>query len=506
MSRRPEFCWRAAAHRALIQVVFGLLVCALGSGSGRGLAQSAGSGENPPGSTPLASTPLGVVEGFWRPDDACALGVSWERIIFDWAQHQPDGPDSWNTLNVDDRWLQAAADCGREVVAIIKHTPAWATDGTPGIGVPRGLELPADDPGNLWAVFMARAAEYYAPRGVSRFIIWNEPDIPAGTYGYEFEGSVEDYARLVQVAALAAKGANPAARIHLAGVTYWHDVNVGQRLYLDRLLEVLTAQPDAAANGAFFDVVTLHLYFRTDSVYTITRETRDLLARYGLGDKEVWIGETNASPNRDPLWPVVRPNWQVTLDQQADFLVQAAALGLAAGADHIGVYKLYDQSLPAGAESFGLMRADGSRRPAFETWRLLAEQLRGVTETTFAQSATLDAVRMRRSDGQVLWVLWARTEDGALVRLALPARQTARQTAVMIFNSVGGMMETTAQVGSLTLMLPGATCNRRDGCAVGGSPALILLPDEAVSGPDAANSLVELDGTGTIPLTFIGAN
>src|SRR5512138_3648216 len=59
--------------------------------------------------------PFGVVEGFWFPELTCELGAGWERIIFDWSQHQPTGPDDWHTLNVDDRWLKAANQCGREV-------------------------------------------------------------------------------------------------------------------------------------------------------------------------------------------------------------------------------------------------------------------------------------------------------------------------------------------------------------------------------------------------------
>src|SRR5690606_23127401 len=101
----------------------------------------------------LAVTPVmaqedsrfGVVEGFWFPDLTCALGAGWERIIFDWAQHQPEKPEDWHTLNVDDRWLKAANACNRDVVAILKNTPAWATDGIAGAGVPRGLYLPVDD-------------------------------------------------------------------------------------------------------------------------------------------------------------------------------------------------------------------------------------------------------------------------------------------------------------------------------------------------------------------------
>ncbi|MBZ0303783.1 MAG: hypothetical protein K8J31_28845, partial [Anaerolineae bacterium] len=175
------------------------------------------------------NNPFGVVEGFWFPDVTCDLHAGWERIIFDWSQHQPTGPDDWHTLNVDDRWLKAANQCSREVVALLKNTPAWATDGTAGPGVPRGLYLPVDDPGNVWANFVRRSAAYYANRGVRHFIIWNEPDISQETYGFEFEGTVEDYAQLVKVAYLAAKEGNPAAVIHLAGTTYWHDVNSGQR-------------------------------------------------------------------------------------------------------------------------------------------------------------------------------------------------------------------------------------------------------------------------------------
>ncbi|MBE2184828.1 MAG: hypothetical protein IAE89_15470, partial [Anaerolineae bacterium] len=42
---------------------------------------------------------FGAVEAFWLPDDACEIGLGWERIIFDWAQHQPEGPDDWNPFN-----------------------------------------------------------------------------------------------------------------------------------------------------------------------------------------------------------------------------------------------------------------------------------------------------------------------------------------------------------------------------------------------------------------------
>lgn len=414
--------------------------------------------------------PFGVVEGMWLPDVACTLGIGWERIIFDWSQHQPTGPEDWHTLNVDDRWLKAANDCGRQVVAIFKHTPEWATDGTPGPGVPRGLYLPVDDPDNVWANFVRRAAAYYASRGVWHFIIGNEPDISSDVYGFEFEGTLDDYYQLLRVASLAAKQGNPAAVIHIAGTTYWHDMNAGRRLYLDRLLERITQDPEAAAHQYYFDVVSLHIYFRTETVYQIVSETRALLEQYGMGDKAIWINETNAAPTDDPLWSVERPVFQLNLAQQASFVIQAAALGLAAGAERIAVYKFYDVGLPAGAESFGLLRADASVRPAYYAWQMVAEHFDGVTEAQYGQSDTVDVVRMSHTNGRETIVAWARTENSTQLIV-----QATSDKAYLI-DEAGGVQVLRPVNGAFTLLLAGARCNPDDvvPCPVGGTTWVLV--------------------------------
>lgn len=415
---------------------------------------------------------FGVVEGFWFPELTCDLNAGWERIIFDWSQHQPTGPEDWHTLNVDDRWLKAANQCNRDVVALLKNTPAWATDGTPGPGVPRGLHLPVDDPENVWANFVRRAVSYYASRGVRHFIIWNEPDISRETYGFEFEGDVEDYARLLRVAYLAAHEANPAAVIHLAGTTYWHDVNTGQRLYMDRLLEHITTDPEAAASNHFFDVFSLHIYFRTDTIYDITIEARQLLDSYGLQDKAIWINETNAAPTDDPQWPVQRPVYQLDLEQQAAFLVQAGALGLSAGAERMAVYKLYDQQLPPGGESFGILSpADQSPRPAFAAWQTVIRYFDGIRQIGRAHTDQLDVVRMTHHDQHETLVLWARTETPVQVQINATAEKAH------LVDQYGNIsMLQPDDNNRYTLTLPAARCNPVDGCAVGGPVSLLVQP------------------------------
>ncbi|MCU0512437.1 MAG: hypothetical protein MUE40_07685 [Anaerolineae bacterium] len=415
----------------------------------------------------------GVVEGFWFPELTCELGVGWERLIFNWEQHQPTGPDDWHTLNVDDRWLAAAAACQREVVALLKHTPAWATDGVPVAGVPRGLYLPDDDPGNLWANFVRRAVTYYdgrMGRGVQHFIIWNEPDIAAGVFGHEFAGTLDDYAQMVKVAYRVAKAANPDAVIHLAGTTYWHDVNQGRTPYMERLIEALLRDPDAARYQAYFDVLSLHIYFRTDSVYDIVMTMREMLNDQGLGDKRIWINETNAAPTDDPQWAVTRPQFPLNLEEQAAFLVQAAAMGLAAGVERTAVYKLYDQQLAPGGESFGLLSpVDAAPRPAFFAWEMVVDHFDAAETAALARSERVDVVRLRYPDGSQLLVAWARTAAGAVLRVQAggPAQR---------LDLYGGLTAVQPQDGAYTLNLPGARCDPREGCFIGGAVALLRLP------------------------------
>ncbi|GAB4518405.1 MAG: hypothetical protein OHK0046_25980 [Anaerolineae bacterium] len=415
---------------------------------------------------------FGIVEGMWFPDLTCDLNPGWERLIFDWSAHQPNGPDEWvGFLNIDDRWLKAASDCNREVVAVVKNTPAWATDGLPGAGVPRGLYLPIDDPGNVWANFMRQMGSYYASRGVRRFIIWNEPDIQPGTYGFEFEGTLEDYFQMVKVAHLAVKEGNPAASVHLAGTTFWHDVNSGERLYTDRLLERIVQDADAAQHDYYFDALSLHIYFRTDTVYDIVTTYRALLEKHGLGHKAIWITETNASPNRDPDWPVTRPQFQITVEQQAAFVVQAAALGLAAGAERIAVYKLYDQQLPEGGESFGLLYpADAAPRPAFTSWQTVIERFNGVNAAALEQTEQYNLVRLTHHYGQQTLVAWARTDEPVTLTI------NATSDKAYLFDQYGQHRLIRPVEGAYRLMLPAAVCERQEGCVVGGEVSILVQP------------------------------
>jgi hypothetical protein len=403
---------------------------------------------------------FGIIEAFWEPDDAAELGVGWDRILFYWNEIQPTGPDDWNTLHVLEEWLDDAREQDRMVMGLLKNTPNWATDGEPFSGVPRGLYLPVDDPDNLWAGYVGKVVEYYAPLGVHHWIVWNEPEISAGVYGHEFSGTTQDYYQLLKVAYQVAKEHDPRAVIHLAGWSYWHDPT-----WLGDFLRIATTDPDGPDNNYFFDTITLHIYFRVETVEELVQETWKIQERYGLR-KPIWINETNASPNLDPDWPVERPDFQVDLEQQAWYIVQAHALGFGADAARIGIYKLLDILLPPGGESFGILRPDSSRRPAFDAYRTTIQYLEGFTYPVGRQQEKeFYAFTFKRPEGFTR-VLWARNATDMVLRVR------ALSNEAQVVSATGESYTISAYQGYYRIRLRGARCT--PACDIGGPPIFLV--------------------------------
>ena len=420
---------------------------------------------------------FGAVEAFRDPQAASDLNLGWERMLFYWSELKRNGPDdAWNIYHVPDGWLDDARKHGREVIGVIESTPPWATDGHAGGGVPRGLYLPIDDANNLWAGFVRELVSRYAGI-VNHWVIWNEPDIEPPDDGVQFDGSVADYYQLVKVAYLVAKQANPNAVIHLAGLTYHHDVVHKRVPYLQRFLDEAKQDPTAPANHFYFDVATLHIYFNVDSVYDITQTFFGILRRNGLS-KPIWINETNAAPSNDPQNPWTAPLFITDLDQQANFIVQAFAIGLAAGAERVAVYKLSDSPpYPPGFPAFGLVRADGSRRPAYDALKLVTTYFRTTRTARIMRTKPTEIVTLDRG-GQTTYIAWARTNVTATV--ALPA--SAPQALLVGLDGITHTL--TAVNGRYALTLPAAKCNDPNyGCTIGGTPLIVVEEAAAHTAP-----------------------
>jgi len=443
---------------------------------------------------------FGVVNAFEAPDSAFESGASWELLTLRWDALQPASASDWTPSQATDDWIKQARANSREVVAVLTTTPAWATDGTVGVGVPRGLNNPATSANNVWGGFVREAVSYYSARGVNRYVIWDTPSIQANSIGATWEGTTEDYYQLVKVAYQVAKGANPGAIIHLGGVS---DDNPA---WFQHFLNAAIADSTAAANNTYFDVATVHVFNSPDRVYTLTANPSAVMSSSGVALKPVWVNETNARPAVDPVYPpdtTFRVASRVTQEQQAAFIVQSYALAFAAGADRVAVYRMADNLDEDGQQAFGLVRKDGDPRPALAAYQIVTREFSGfqLARRVDEQSQPLiDYVRLTFPT-KVTHVAWALTQANAT--LVIPARS---EQATLI-DLQGNRSLVKPQGGVYRLVVGGADCNDPNtvgGCLIGGAPWILV--EEGVSNPlNEVAPKVTVDIGGVVPTPDLGS-
>jgi hypothetical protein len=328
--------------------------------------------------------------------------VQWFNV-----QPQPGPLNGFYFRDGDRSVLEETVRSGMKVAGMILGTPEWAAQ-TPGLktgtSVPRGLYEPAlagggPNPANTWGDFMYRFAEAYKGL-IDVYEIWNEPEIPAvgpNALYHTWAGTPAEYYQLVKVAAEAARAANPAARIVTGPYAYFRDKleAAGRALpWFDAFADAVRADP---AGASVFDVFSLNLYRNAhdlwDRLYGGAPQSAEVadatgfrarLQAIGAGDKPVWVTETNSMPYDDPLpgWdPVERYDYfRITQDEQASYVLQAYAIGLAAGYEKVFWQSLQDDPYPVPDELWGLVRYNGDRqngdpgraRPAFAAFQVAA--------------------------------------------------------------------------------------------------------------------------------------
>jgi hypothetical protein len=343
-----------------------------------------------------------------------------------------------------------------------------------------------DDPGNTWATFVRRVVGVYNGQ-INHWIIWNEPDIAPDTYGTEWCGTIEEYYLLLKIAYLAAHQVNPEVTIHLAGLTRWHDPT-----YLQRFLDFAAQDPTGPEHGHYFDVVSLHIYFQPETIPGIFGETYAALAAHGL-QKPIWLNETNAPPNSDPLWPMEAANYEISLEEQAGFLLQSFALALSQGAERIAVYKWMDNDLQPNFEPFGIMRPDYSHRPAYDAYRLITTHYADTASAREDRQSPYTAVTLDRGN-LTTRVFWARTE--ADVTVSVPALSAQAR----LIDQTGAEQVIEPADGQYTLTLPGARCADTRGCIIGGTTYLLIEENSSTPSPTETSTPIPTEPTATSPL------
>jgi len=336
----------------------------------------------PAGAPPLK---LGVVadtlddRGSARPKDerrVRALGVRWVREELRWADVEPRrGVFRWGQF---DRLLSDSALHGLHVLPLLIGTPRWA-----------GASYYAMPDPQAFGAFAARAAARYGPGGgfwrarprlagyaPQWFELWNEP------YTARYSAGGVDpvrYAQMVRATLQQGRAVNPRARWLMAADLVYND-NAGRGH--DWLAAIAAVDPTLEAD---VDGVAVHPYafvaptdhgndtqlrYRFDRTAAIERE----LIQHGKANPVLWITELGWSTCS------LRPDCTTERDQAQRLADVAAALRRAPLIGHVQalfVYHLRDFPGARGSDReghYGLLRTNGSRKPAWSVVRALTLQ------------------------------------------------------------------------------------------------------------------------------------
>lgn len=292
-------------------------------------------------------------------DRATRLGATWVRTDLVWADVEREpGVYDWSVF---DRWVDGAAARDLRLLPIVLGTPAWARRAS-------CAEEPACPPGDVddYAAFAGAAAARYAARGLHTWQLWNEPN--SGLFWIDPDPA--EYADLLAASATAIRAADPEARVvsgGLAALAPREDV-VGARRFLRAVcargvcdqLDVFAYHPytfpDLASDPSYPDAPWNRI---ADSPPSLIR----ILDRFGLDDVPIWITEFGAPTGGDADY--------VTEERQAQIAFDAVASAVVTPRVEM-LFWYTDIDLPErdGREAhFGLVRADGTEKPAWDELR-----------------------------------------------------------------------------------------------------------------------------------------
>ena len=299
-------------------------------------------------------------------DDIKNIGVTWVRFDVDWSNIEADGPGKYNWAAYD-RVAQGITSRGLYPLAIIDYTPEWARQS----GCTASSKCAPANP-DAFAQFAGLATTRYAKMGVHHWEVWNEPNV--NDY-FQPSPNAALYTTILKGAYTAIKRADPGATVLTAGTApaASDDVNINARDFLTAIY----------ANGGkgYFDAVAHHPYtypYTVNNAYpggawSDLEALHTIMVRHGDGAKLIWATEYGA-PTGGPGELISGGNGPFTDSVYVSEALQSAMVTTAlaryrtyAWTGPLFWYTYQDASNdPSTIENFfGLIRANGSRKPAY---------------------------------------------------------------------------------------------------------------------------------------------
>ncbi len=242
--------------------------------------------------TSLIAEPFGIavhIPNGTQLDLVNDVGADWIRIDFIWAFVEPE-QDVFDWARYD-RLISDSEERNLRIFATISGTPAWATSGAEGSGIPSQV----DD----WFDICYRAAARYRGQ-VEAWGMWNEPNLD-----HFWEGTVHQYRiRILQLGADAVHAADSQAMV--AGPELAHLSSANWESWLLACV---------AGASEKLDVVTHHVYPSGVGAGDVTRKLEDagsypwdppsvkeVLQDAGWFGRPFWLTETGVETDAGGPW------------------------------------------------------------------------------------------------------------------------------------------------------------------------------------------------------------
>lgn len=326
------------------------------------------------GSSLLALSPTDLNK---RLDGIAATGAEWIRVDFSWPSIQPSNPRDYQ-WDLYDRIVSAATARKLKILAILDYTPQWARPSD----CFWAIQCRPADP-NQFATFAAATAARYSSQGVRTWEIWNEQNIGF----WQPRADPAQYTALLKATSAAIRQQDPQSYILTGGFGLAY---TGGTTYspLDFLRGIY-------ANGGkdSFDGVAMHPYtfpYQPTSslpnpwkeMYTANPSLHSIMADNGDAAKKIWITEFGApTGGPGPVATLANPQYNLNpyvVDESLQQAILADAIQQYATADWAGPFFYYSYidsgTSPTTNENFfGLVRYDGSFKPAYTTFKAAAQ-------------------------------------------------------------------------------------------------------------------------------------
>jgi len=291
-------------------------------------------------------------------DDIAGLGITWIRFDISWerAQQEKNGRIRWEEF---DRIIPMAEKRKLNLLPILTYAPKWAAKQ---LDEEVFFQYAPANP-DQFVDFAAKVVRRYAPMGIHTYEVWNEPNMKGF---WEPAPSPKDYTELLKKSYIKIKKVDPKAFIISGGLAPVKTAN-GNISALDFLEEIYK-------NGgkSYFDALGFHPYSFPDlpgeklspsgwwaRMSNPVMSIRSIMSANGDEDKQVWGTEFGVPTfgRKD-----VSESLQAETFENAAVEMQNMPWLRTL---FIHTYKDLAADKRFAENSFGLVRFDGTRKPAY---------------------------------------------------------------------------------------------------------------------------------------------